>query len=276
MQAQQPISRPVSRADEQATEFGSALTVVIINVAVLFCFLLPFATVSCGSEQTRPMTGVQLLAQREPSYELGPEADPGDRQDIRESVETLWRVSQLQFALTALGVIFGFFALGASLRPAEQDPTAATAGQRISFLLPGSFLVVFSFAAGILAGSRALGPDVHHLSGFWLAATLSGVGIVPAFIHGLAVATTPEPGEVATKVCIAAAIAPLALFPMFFVLRGAPDALIMLAFVVQGLTCAFALLVGMYELLAYRPGFAALAATALGGIPLALFVGGLM
>ena len=138
--------------DSRLAVRGSALSVAVLNLLVLLCFALPFASVSCGESRTKTLTGWELASGADAGIRTTPEegghVSPDTQSDLANLKATLGRLrlfSGLELFFAAIGVLAGVYALVRS----SLDGEAARA-----FLLPGTIVLGLSFVASLCAGSR--------------------------------------------------------------------------------------------------------------------------
>jgi len=155
--------------DWRGPAHGAGLSAVFcawLYLGILAAFALPFVSVSCSSASTREMSGWDLVLGNDTG--IPHDADATDRKEVEEAVGAQRSVA---IPLAAGATVLALGCLAAAIRPRR--------GLAVAVAL-GSLLEVLAFVTDLSAGQGTpLGPTVHHLGGYWLAA---GAGVAASGI----------------------------------------------------------------------------------------------
>jgi len=146
---------------------------ILIRLGVLWAFTLPFVSASCSGEESRPMSGYQLLRGEEPEWlpSVPSETTEEDREKVRSALQEYRDPARVVFVLTVAALIASmvFFIL----------PRASVGAW---FLL---LLTVVSLAGlvGLLpvpfdVDFFSSEPEVHHHAGVGVLSALVAIGSV--------------------------------------------------------------------------------------------------
>jgi len=143
---------------------------ILIRLGVLWAFTLPFVSASCGDQETKPVSGYELVLGAEPEWLTRPpsSASAEDREEARQAIQSHVGPARAVFTLTIAALIAGvvFFVL-----------PRASQGAWLLLLLTGASLVGL---VGVIPPPPALvvGAVVHHHAGVGVLSALMATGAV--------------------------------------------------------------------------------------------------
>jgi len=140
-----------------------------VLAAVLFCFSLPFVTVSCRS-RTVDRTGLELVAREKPVIRAEPEGS-----SIAEAIDRLSVPARAAFGAACLSLVLSIVAF----RQARGYRRYLLAAALVALPALGTLYLLAFFG---LAGGDPMEDEtqVHHRLGYWLA---MGLLFVASILH---------------------------------------------------------------------------------------------
>jgi len=151
---------------------------ILIRLGVLWAFTLPFISASCRAEESRPLTGYELMRGEEPEWlpSVPAETTEEDRAEVRAALSAHQGPTQGVFALTIAALVAGVVLF---ILP------RASAGAWFLLLVMGAGLIaliglLFGYGSPLRADFDffSSGADVHHHAGLGVLATLMATGAV--------------------------------------------------------------------------------------------------
>lgn len=152
-----------------------------VYVAIVACFALPFLSMSCGSVETKPMTGFELVLREEPEFTSRP-TDPEDERVVRDALNS---ASDRATAALVMVVISAGLAIFVAKTKGEEGLA--------TLLVMSGLLGLLVFATLLSGGVSWDEPGLHRHGGLLLAAMLSALAALSAI--GVLLAGFEDRGE---------------------------------------------------------------------------------